>query len=234
MTLFDRLKLQLRPLALELFVVTVGILLALGVDAWWQAKSDRHEERVILVALRSEFEQARGELSDARAIHETHQASAEQLLGMVGAPSPVLGDDSLGALWGRVIRYTTYDPSIGVLTALLASGRLHLIEDHELRSALAAWPSLLADAADSEDDARAMLMERFLPWLVTVSAIPNATEGLLPAGTLPTNYELLLNSPTFEGYLRIMITSDRIMLLENTGLMTEIDSIVSWIDRSLD
>ena len=72
-------------------VVIVGsILLAFGIQAWWDERGERRAQAEQIVTLRSEFRTARGTLeSDADALEEAGRATNE-LLALMGplAPSP--------------------------------------------------------------------------------------------------------------------------------------------------
>jgi hypothetical protein len=184
-----------RSAVLELFVVIFGILIAFAVDAAWDRRSERIEERETLLALDSNFRNSI-ELLEERwlIIHEKAVEATNALIWTLQGGSEWPGpledltlDDYINrfvipvtdrpadpstwmvmvpdSLLGLTLITPTYDPTLSSLDALLASGRLNLISNRELSDALAAFPSLLADASDEERMSRDHVMNELRPRL---------------------------------------------------------------------
>jgi hypothetical protein len=63
-----------------------------------------------------------------------------------------LKDDSVEALAGLLpTGGLTFDPTTGAVDALISGGDLQLIENVDLRSAIAAWPSVMDELAEDLD-----------------------------------------------------------------------------------
>ena len=78
----------------------------------------------------------------------------------------------------RTLIAPTFDPRTGTLDGLLASGRLGILKSESLRQRLAAWPGLLADAAEEEVRSDALIRDLMEPILWKEM-------DLSPAHTLP-------------------------------------------------
>ena len=63
-------------MVVELLVITTSIVLAFALDAWWDARGDRVDERKLLVALHEEFEAVKAELLAARRTHSSRQTAS--------------------------------------------------------------------------------------------------------------------------------------------------------------
>ena len=150
------MKLPMNPrspgtLAAEMVVIVVGILIALAVDAWWQQHQDRRAERETLAAVYAEFQE-----NDARyreAIR-THDEIVQAVVAVLAASPDDCGEQVAESLGLAVYRWQTFDAASGETDLLIASGRLALIQDADLRRRLASWNSLVSDLV--EDEVRAV------------------------------------------------------------------------------
>lgn len=131
-------------------VIVVSILLAFGIDAWWDSAKERSEESLVLGALRVEFQQ---NLSSLRAIHGIHVRYATELGNLLDRVSSAREGATLqipDSLLRALVSFRTADPAMGTLNTLLASGRIGLIKSQDLQRALAGWPAAVEDAAEDE------------------------------------------------------------------------------------
>lgn len=202
---------SVRWLLAELSVVVVGILLAISIDAWWQDIEDRETERDLLQSLAGEFERNQARLQEQFATYRLRSESAEALLAL--GPNVAGVDRSvLNAHWRWVIRGGTYDPSTGVLDAAVASGSIRVIQDHELRAALADWPGGIEDFTKVEVIVEKLIFEQMVPWMRQQTALPNAwSEFGIPDAPTPTDFELLASSTVTQNFLREIIAWGRVL-----------------------
>ena len=177
-----------RRLAGEFFVIVVGVLVALWIDAGWSWVQDRQDERVLLEDLRSDFEANYRELG---AIAESHRVTLEVGNRFLTGGLEALNPDSLDEAGGILARLETFNPRLGALESAISSGRIDLIRDDRLRAELAAWPGYLSDAAEEIEwvfpsvleFARPIALafvrsESALPTLQRIAADPEALELL--------------------------------------------------------
>lgn len=157
-----------------LVVIMVGVLLALGAEASWSQRGERIREQELLTDLLEEFGDNEARLlADIRENELAQAAAAAWLEIMLGNASATR--DSIAALYVASTEDARFDPVTGALRSLVDGGELHLIQNGELRRALAGWPDLAAEArltATSWDNQRQSLntvvlgMEPGGPWTV--------------------------------------------------------------------
>ena len=136
--------------AREAALIIVSILLAFLIDASWEGRQERREERELLENLQVEFRQTRELVSDAVRGHEGYGERALRLAEF-GLSSGSEEPEDLARLINSVfLTYLTTYPETGVLDGTLASGRLDLVADDELRSRLAAWPRTFNEFREQE------------------------------------------------------------------------------------
>ena len=159
-------KIQWKRLFVEAAAIVASILLAFAIDAWWDARLERIEERRILVSLKAEF------LSNAERIPwfiERHQKTADYTLALLNAMKAAEPGTTLNypaAKFMQVLEYNSTDPQRGALDAILQSGELRYISNPAIRERLAAWPRLVVDATENED----LLRNLWEPMLVEALA----------------------------------------------------------------
>jgi len=139
-------------LVLEGVVIVLSILAALALDAGWDEWQEDREAARALESLDAEFVQARESIEFYRSIEERILHAVSSVVDSLdaaqrrGSTSVVLPDTALGLAY---IPPTT-SVRLGTLEGLIASGRLDIIEDPELRTALALWGSTLDELVEEE------------------------------------------------------------------------------------
>ncbi len=196
-------------------VVIVGsILLAFGLQAWWDDHQDRAEEQRIFVGLKSEFEQNLGLIEIELSYRNAVINSILKIFDASVAPTslePEVLDGLIGDVtWWESIRY-----SRGAIDGLLQSGGLSLIENENLRLVLASMPSRYDDTAAAElnDEYTTLnVITQFLTTHSSLSQIANtmtkgrpgtgqaSTPPVYPVGE-PRDHTGLLGDPEFLGIL---------------------------------
>jgi hypothetical protein len=187
-----------RRLIAEGVVIVASILLAFGLDAWWDATQQSRETADLLVALDEEFALAAEELDGTLFGHQSVVTSADTILGRLRAGQ---GRVPAGRLYW-VLDAPTSDLNQGTLAALIASGGLEQVPSQELRTLLAAWPAAVGDFQEEEAEARVFVRAELMPYLSEVAEIGTA----LRAGRL--------NLPDSTGVVAVPTSSRLINLIE--------------------
>jgi len=180
--------------AIEAIVIVGSILLAFGIDAWWQERGERIEGQRVLVAVGQDLSITLDNLELWVELHSEALEATHEFLWMVGGegqvpevdqaidPSgfyrgfavPVSKGRSGRLTWsvmvpdpviGRTINTLSFDPVTANLELLLASGDLSFIRNTSLRQALASLPPQLADARDEELIVKDLVLGRLNPLL---------------------------------------------------------------------
>jgi hypothetical protein len=163
-------------LVLEGLVIVVSILLAFSLDTWWNARNERVEEIAVLENLRAEFSAAGDQLDAYISLHRRIADAASATLASVqealanGESSVPVPDTALAIIFVP----PTFDPRLGTLDGLLASGRLGILGDPELRRSLAGWPGLLAEGTEEEEKVLQYVLNHLGPVLRTRTDLSRA------------------------------------------------------------
>ncbi len=200
-----------KRISAEGIAIVVSILLAFGIQAWWESRQDQAEEVEILAGLELEFEDQVVILEERRQSIQTALAEVGELL--VAAQrgfwieTDGLIDDGLIAL----LETSTIDLGQGVHDSLISSGRLELLANKRLRNALADWEGVLDEAHDDEFFSLGWVYAHMYPYLVQ-SGVPLSRSFGDYIGTWPVPTESaaeredataqLWSDPVFEALLQ--------------------------------
>jgi hypothetical protein len=149
----------------EIFVITLGILLAFGVDAWWTASREAAELDDHLAAVDAELAQNIEALQEIRREAESVAEATAALIRMAGPAVVAEHPDSIANLVGIMWFPIWASTSQGALETLRSSGLLAEVSDPELRQLLASWPARLQAVGATADMAARPLQQVISPLL---------------------------------------------------------------------
>src|SRR5215831_8579354 len=126
----------------EVVIVTIGIMIAFGLNAWWEYHKERRIEQVQLRALHADFEANVSRLKDIIVREERIQSASQNLLNMTSGdkrqPSQAVFE-----LLAQVFSSTRFEPVMGAYEELVSSSGLALIRNEKLRMTLTGFASRL-------------------------------------------------------------------------------------------
>ncbi|NNK81437.1 MAG: hypothetical protein HKO93_08050 [Flavobacteriales bacterium] len=134
----------------EIFLVMIGILLALQVSNWNQERIAHKKERLLLDALHEEFMENKTQLDTVVSYHKKALASTRYMISQFPIDTETIDLESLTRktkFWGY--RFT-FNPSQGVIRSLVNTSSFDLISNEELRALLVSWEDVLADYQEEE------------------------------------------------------------------------------------
>jgi len=218
-------------------VVIVGsILLAFGLQAWWEGRGEAETQRTVLSALRSDFDSVAVDLERVRSSHQRFQAAAERLIEMARAGAiPQTSAQEVDSLLTQVFEMQTFDPSTGALEALINSGDLGVVGDATLTGELTAWPALIVDLREQEE-LQAYNGRKYNEVLQSHGI--NTNDLVVGDTTVPweakrTDAYRLLSDPELEGIIGERWFSYRALISDLDGIAAKVDLIRSLIDQKL-
>lgn len=119
----------------EAAAIVASILVAFSIDAWWENRTERIVEVQYLQALREDLERSLELLDESEAFQAQQLAYLESLLS-TDSDTPYSDELRLwieDGLWN----IGTYQPQLSALQDLESSGQAQIIENQEIRRALA-------------------------------------------------------------------------------------------------
>jgi len=197
---------------LEVLLVVIGILIALKVNNWTEEQKLRTIEKSVLVDLRSELYANITRLDSIINERENVLAAGRLLLEQSGPDASWDSEVNFDSLLFKVILSGwKFFPESGVVTDMLNSGKLNVIQNDSLRYMISSLPADIALLNDEDDTYRVDLHGYFVPFFSGNYAIRNIVKdrGLfgrdmdLGVSTFRAYPESLLRNQELEGVLTI-------------------------------
>jgi hypothetical protein len=135
--------------AIEIAIVTVGILVAFSLDSWWDGRQQRAREIVHLKALHQEFAENRQGLRDKEQFEKRLNARLLDVIGLMRADPPPTRLVLMRAL-AQVFEADQFEPVTAAYDTMIQTGGLSVIRDAELRRSIVELATLLKSR--QEDD----------------------------------------------------------------------------------
>ena len=166
--------------------ILLSILLAFWIDAWWDDRANDQQERALLNALLQDFLGARDEFEAISAGHEKVFDSMEQILYWAEAGS-VAEDEwaDVDVRLSNVFYRPKFDPPMGAVDTILASGRLDLLSNPILVTELTRWNSLGAELNEQENAAANHFYQTVYPYLSANLNIQDLDKDIPYPGGVP-------------------------------------------------
>ena len=134
----------------EIILVVIGILIALQINNWNEARKLNIKESIYLNGLKSDFQQSSLELD--RVIKKTSRVAkiADTLVSMIKLNGNEISSHELDSLAGGSTGFTVFMTSEGVIQDIIGSGKLDMIKNTELRNKIASWGADLSMIREHE------------------------------------------------------------------------------------
>jgi len=136
-------------ITVEATAIVASILLAFSIDAWWEERLERVDELQELERLQVEFESNIKRIDQFSVIKRAHEATREILSQVSTAQKS--GSLSIVVSYSNLYRLSiapTFEANAPVLDGLVRSGRLEIIENPGVISAIASWERNLRDYSE--------------------------------------------------------------------------------------
>ena len=151
----------------EIILVVIGILIALQINNWNLAQQDRKTEIENLRALQKEFSQNKATLRVVIQVNNDNISGAEKLIQSFSIDSKDTIKEQTVAIYASEAfgTETNFEPETGVLTEIISSGQLKLIQNIELKHKLAGFNSKIGKIEQQEkevNDYRIMAIKQLI------------------------------------------------------------------------
>ena len=138
----------------EIILVVVGILIALSINNWNNQKQERKSEKINLIALQREFIENKKILNEVIERNTLNIDGAKKMIeSFKSGVSDTISEKTIAfntyQAFGNEINFT---PNTGVLSEIISSGDLRLIQNQELKHKLAAFGSWLGRIKQQEEE----------------------------------------------------------------------------------
>ena len=221
----------------EIAVVVLGVVIGFQVNAWGQDRANAAEERALLVGLRTDMETNLTRIDRFEVHNENAIEHARALIALTGPSPPAVDPATVDSLLVTALEFELYVPADGRLDALLASGRIGLVQSDSLQGALASWKSIVQAMRGDERRLGDQVYEHVLPYLrdrVPLLSMDSSTGFLdTPPSRFPRDYGVLLADVRFENLVEERWVNGHFLLVTLGTLREATVEILRLIDARL-
>jgi hypothetical protein len=189
----------------EIFLVTIGILIALQVNTWNENRKNQNKEAGILKDLHREFLLNKESVHTAIQHHQTILDAINKILDEIGEPDPELSETQMDSLLYLTLDYENYSPSQTVIAELISSGNTTLISSDTLRTLIFQWVNEIEDKNEGYQSLDAIGENLMIPYISKNGSMKNIDSfGMLKGNgrsKFPSRNLALLQQVEFENQL---------------------------------
>lgn len=223
----------IRDAVREVGLIVLGILIAFSVDAAWDARQVRRAERDVLHSLQGEMAYNLRELDASDSLRSAGLEAGRALFALTGPDAAMRPWADLESLLLRLSEGAlTFEPRTGTINSIVGGGRLDLIRNDSLRSALASWQEQLRDVREEEDRSIEYLVEQFWPYWEGLVVFPADGSDWGGAFDGTTSLEIL-RDVTFAKHVAQQMHRLRLTLDDSADLRALINDILGLVGAEL-
>lgn len=147
----------------EIILVMIGILLALQVNNWNQARQLEKEELKILSGLHQEF---RDNLIRFDTIYKRQEARRNGIITVMTDDIETYSAQKWDSIHFKVGQVWTFDPLQGFYNSIINSGKLDLISNDGLKTRISKFQDLVLDYKEEELNTSKFSQEQLYPEII--------------------------------------------------------------------
>lgn len=224
----------------EVFLVVIGILIALSINNWNQKRLGKIEEQKLLGSIKVDFERTRATLQALNVRREESLINFEALI-QVRNSGDFANELYIDTLLAKATFTPTYNGNTSSIAIVINSGKINLLSNDSLKSMLLAWPSQIENLIERELDAKVITNEEWVPFAQSYTSVNDWFKNYsFPAPSkrresmVSKDYPGLFRNRDFENIitkLELLYTASKV---RGNGLIKRVDEIISTIEHDLE
>lgn len=226
----------------EILLVMVGILLALQVNTWNEARKLKIEEQELLTNLSVSFKSKLNELENKNIGRAENIKGINKLLYLISNNGETIDQNEMYDILGDMHTWYYVNEEFSIIEMLFSSGKINTISNDSLKSKLISWPDKMEEMLEEQRVLQDLVTNKINPLIneyvsftniVNSYNLPKTAEETNRESPFPNDFTGLLSDRAFEGFiadkkLYLMINiSDSEVLIENAK------SILTLINQEL-
>ncbi len=233
----------------EILLVVIGILIALQINNWNEARKNHIEEIALLKQLKSEFQSNLDQLDQKISIRKSMISASLKLLYYKDHPETRNKDSIITQILPTLIS-PTFDP---IEDNISSSNRILLLRNNKLKAMLSRWTTDIIQVTEEEVSWKNYSDNYYRPTLLKYSPFRTLVNQFWKNNTLqafeldknPTvkfdiknssrklDISKLLDSPTFEDHMANCASYSKLANIQSESLRKRIVEILKLIDKEL-
>ena len=210
-----------------------SILLALGVNAWWDERVDQKRGAELLSSIRDDILSELLEVDEVIAVRQLLVQDARALLETMSGQANDGNFESEILKLGSIFILSEWQPMNASYDQALASGSFELVGDGRLRQLIARYDGTLEVAARWRDRIEMQYYEELEPFMVanvvySELAAPDVRETLVVASQFATDFLPLMASKDLWNLLTLKLELEEIYLRRLQAVTTQGTTVLDF------
>lgn len=232
------------PYALgEIFLVVVGILIALEVSNWNENRKEIERQKKLYANLKIDFQSRLTELESFYDAKNTAIANIHRLNVIIASREAGFEEDEVAELLASLLNNFVFNDAFELLEGVFNSGMINDIRDENLKRALIQWPQLVEEMLEEQRIFEFDNLNKFGPLIDKYISMRTVYEKFafrayaLPQGTpktLEEDYEGILSDPSLENFLASKELLLRISIIDNQNLINAANEIIGLLNKQIE
>lgn len=230
--------------------ITVSILLAFAIQAWWEDRQQLADERIVLQALLDDLNEKKEELPKDRIYVQAIYDSATKLLQVGTNESLTLSENEIDVLLGNVFWYQSAAAwESAPMDSVIAGGDMAMIRNAQLLQKLGILRNSMAGLKNEYEADKRFHYNSLAPFLIDNANLPQIVASIKHAPGRPESiysfpelsisnrrdHTELISRQDFQGLLAIKmdLLMDIIRSFESQDLAEQLDEITATLTAEL-
>jgi hypothetical protein len=234
----DDLKRYTAYAVFEVSLVVVGILIAVMINDWNEARKERRIEQTLLVSLSKEMVANYNFLSTVIHYQEISRDASLKLLEIYGSDYRKFDTRALDSLFGAVQWAWSFEPKVSVLNSIKATGKIDVIKDENIKTFVTSFEESTKNAQSISLFMRNFMREQYVPSVsrfisqrnrVTHLGFPEVKDSMFPA-----QYKELFSDREVESHLTYVYVwrKDEVYILKS--IQSELKKSMDLVNSSIE
>ncbi len=138
--------------------IIVGILLAFSIDAWWEGRQQRAGDLTHLQGVLEELESHKVLLAEAIESHRSTVDLGYELFELLASDQSPAQKERTTEVIDLMANFYRINAPFGSLQTAMSSGAMARMQDVDLASAIASWPTTIEDLLEEENNAATIII----------------------------------------------------------------------------
>mgnify|MGYP005990416971 CR=1 FL=1 len=226
----------------EIILVVIGILIALQINNWNEAKKASNKEQNLFRNLKVDFEARLKELKEFNISREVAIDAILEINKIIANSESRPNDSIIDKLISRTLNGFKFNEEFKMLEVIFNTGLINDIKNESLKRQLIEWPQKVEEMLEEQRMINDIIDNKHLPHLKKYISLRDIYEKFdfrkynLPKGepvTLNKNYEELLVDPVFENNLVLMQMLINVNYIDTKTLIASAEKIISLLNNEL-
>lgn len=222
----------------EIVLVVLGILIALSINNWNDLRKQKLAEQEILISLQKELETNKNNLLFYINKYDKQYKNGVFLLSLFTKNSDLIPTDTLNKALGSIEETYTFEASDGIINSIIASGKIDIIQNTELKSFITSFNGAVVNATQEVENVTLLLHNRLWPKIEGKINSANRSRtyngfGNFPKGSYTSDYTWFFKSREIEDIIANITSWHKTIYTDQNNLMQTIDTMLNLVNQEI-